>query len=157
MAVKFSSEINSKAFENKLRIFSSGLGNIFKELMETVGKEMVEETKSRTTFTNRTGKLFNAIKFIPTDTGGVLTTRKTLNKPNVWYARMVEKDRNIKPKKAKYLTFKINGEWKKVPSVNVKGRPFMTPVFEDYFGSENGRGYKALAAALQQKMENYLS
>jgi hypothetical protein len=157
MSVKFSANINSKSFEGKLKIFASSLGGIFKELMETVGKEMVAETKSRTTFTNRTGKLFNSINFIPTDTGGVLTTRKTLNKPNVWYSRMVEQDRNIKPKKAKYLTFKINGEWKKVPSVHVKGRPFMTPVYETYFEDENGKGYKALADALQQKMENYLS
>jgi hypothetical protein len=157
MAVKFSADINSKAFESKLRIFSSGLGNIFKELMETVGKEMVAETKSRTTFTNRTGKLFNSINFIPTTTGGVLTTRKTLNKSNVWYARMVEKDRNIKPKKAKYLTFKINGEWKKVPSVHVKGRPFMTPTFNDFWEGSNAKGYKALADALQKKLESYLS
>jgi hypothetical protein len=156
MAVKFSADLNTKSFENKLKIFSSSLGGIFKELMETVGKEMVAETKSRTTFTNRTGKLFNAINFIPTDTGGVLTTRKNLNKSNVWYSRMVEKDRNIKPKKAKYLTFKINGEWKKVPSVHVKGRPFMTPTFNDFWEGPNAKGYKALADALQKKMENYL-
>jgi hypothetical protein len=157
MAVKFSADINSKQFESKLKIFSSSLGGIFKELMKEVGQKMVTETKSRTTFTNRTGKLFNAINFIPTDTGGVLTTRKTLNKSNVWYARMVEKDRNIKPKKGKYLTFKINGEWKKVPSVHVRGRPFMTPVFEDYWEGTNSKGYQALASALHKKMENYLS
>jgi hypothetical protein len=157
MAIKFSADINSKSFEGKLKIFASSLGGIFKELMETVGKEMVEETKSRATFTNRTGKLFNSINFIPTNTGGILTTRKTLNKSNVWYARMVEKDRNIKPKKAKYLTFKINGEWKKVLSVHARGRPFMTPVYETYFEDENGKGYKALASALQKKMESYLS
>jgi hypothetical protein len=157
MAVKFSADLNSKAFETKLKIFSSSLGGIFKELMETVGKEMVADTKSRTTFTNRTGKLFNSINFISTDTGGILTTRKTLNKSNVWYARMVEKDRNIKPKNAKYLTFKINGEWKKVSSVHVRGRPFMTPTFNEYWEGANSKGYKALADALQKKMEDYLS
>jgi hypothetical protein len=158
MSVKFSVDINSKSFENKLKLFSSSLGGIFKELMASVGQEMVAETKSRTTFTNRTGRLFNSINFIPTETGGVLTTRKTLNKSNVWYARMVEKDRYIKPKKAKYLTFKINGEWKKVSSVHVRGRPFMTPVYNEYFGNgNNAKGYKALADALQKKMESYLS
>jgi lysophospholipase L1-like esterase len=157
MAVKFSADLNTKSFENKLKIFSSSLGGIFKELMETVGKEMVEETKGRTTFANRTGKLFNAINFISTDTGGILTTRKTLNKSNVWYARMVEKDRNIKPKKAKYLTFKINGEWKKVSSIRVRGRPFMTPVFDEYWEGPNAKGYKALADALQKKLEDVLN
>jgi hypothetical protein len=154
--IKFKAELETKKFENQLKIFASSLGGILKELMAVVGKEMVEETKSRTTFTNRTGKLFNAINFIPTDDGGVLTTRKTLNKTNVFYARMVEKDRNIKPKKSKYLVFKINGEWKKVSSVNVRGRPFMTPVYEEYWDGENAKGYKALAEALQKKMENYL-
>jgi hypothetical protein len=155
--IKFKAELQSKNFESKLRLFSSSLGGIFRELMASVGKEMVTETKSRTTFTNRTGKLFNSINFIPTDDGGVLTTRKTLNKSNVYYARMVEKDRNIKAKKGKYLTFKINGEWKKVPSVNVRGRPFMTPVFEEYWEGTNSKGYKALADALSKKMENYLN
>jgi hypothetical protein len=155
--IKIQSDLDSKYFENKLKIFASSLGGIFKELMTTVGKEMVAETKSRTTFTNRTGKLFNSINFIATNDGGVLTTRKNLNKSNVYYSRMVEKDRNIKPKKGKYLTFKINGEWKKVPSVRVRGRPFMTPVFEEYWEGTNSKGYKALVDALSKKMENYLN
>lgn len=154
--VKFQADLDSKNFESKLRLFSSGLGGIFKELMAAVGKEMVAETKSRTTFTNRTGKLFNSINFIPTDTGGVLTTKKNLNKSNVFYSRIVEKDRDIKPKKGKYLTFKINGEWKKVSSVHVRGRPFMTPVFEEYWENQNAKGYKVLSDALQKKMNEYL-
>jgi hypothetical protein len=154
--MKFQSDLNSKNFENKLKIFASSLGGIFKELMATVGKEMVAESKSRATFTNRTGKLFNSINFIATNDGGILTTRKN-NKSNVYYARMIEKDRYIKPKKAKYLTFKINGQWKKVSSVRVRGRPFMTPVFNEYWEGTNSKGYKALSEALQQKMESYLN
>jgi hypothetical protein len=156
MPVFFKTDFDTKDFENKLKIFSSSLGGIFKELMTSVGKEMVTETKSRASFTNRTGKLFNAINFISTDEGGVLTTRKTLNKSNVYYARFVEKERNIKPKKGKYLTFKINGQWRKVTSVHIKGRPFMTPVFEDFWETENSKGYKALADALQKKMSDFL-
>jgi hypothetical protein len=154
--VKFRADLDSKNFENKLRIFSSSLGGIFKDLMKSVGQEMVADTKSRTTFNNRTGKLFNAINFIPTDNGGVLTTRKNLNKSNVHYARFVEKGADIKAKKGKYLTFKINGEWKKVPSVKVRPRPFMTPVFEEYWEGENAKGYKALSNALQKKMNEFL-
>jgi hypothetical protein len=152
--MKFETQYQSNNFENKLRLFSSSLGGILKELMQSVGQEMVAE--SRSNVPRRTGKLFNSINFIATNDGGILTTRKNLNKSNVYYARMVEKDRNIKPKKAKYLTFKINGEWKKVSSVHVRGRPFMTPVFNDYFEGANSKGYKALADALQRKMENYL-
>jgi hypothetical protein len=156
MPVIFKSNFDSRNFESKLKIFASSLGGIFKELMKEVGNEMVSETKSRTSFTNRTGKLFNSINFISTDTDGILTTRKTLNKPNVFYARFVESERNIKPKKAKYLTFKINGEWKKVSSVHIRARQFMTPVYKEYFENENGKGYQSLASALKKKMEEYL-
>jgi hypothetical protein len=154
--VKFSADLNSKNFENKLRIFSSSLGGIFKELMKSVGEKMVSEAKGLAP--SRTGRLRNNINFlINNDTEFVFTTRKSLNKSNVWYARMVEKNRTIKPKKAKYLTFKINGEWKKVSSVNVRGQPFMTPVYESFFGNENDKGYQELARALQKKMEEYLN
>jgi hypothetical protein len=125
--------------------------------MATVGKEMVAESRGRATFHNRTGKLLNSINFIATNDGGVLTTRKNLNKSNVYYARFVEKGANIKAKKAKYLTFKINGEWKKVASVQTRPRPFMTPVFDEYWEGENSKGYRALSEALKQKMESYLS
>jgi hypothetical protein len=153
---KIQTELETDNFEGKLRMFASSLGGILKELMKAVGKEMVTETKSRTAFANRTGKLFNSINFIATNDGGVLTTRKTLNKTNVFYARFVEKDRTIRPKKAKYLTFKINGQWKKVSSVRVTGRPFMTPVFDEYWEDGKSKGYQALAAALKKKMEDYL-
>jgi hypothetical protein len=156
MAIKFTADLDSKNFENKLRIFSSSLGGIFKELMAEVGKEMVSDTKARATFTSRTGKLFNAINFIPTDNGGVLTTRKNLTRPNVYYARFVEGGADIKAKKGKYLTFKINGEWKKVPSVKIRPRPFMEPVFEEFFENNNSKGYKELAIALQKKMNEVL-
>jgi hypothetical protein len=155
--VKFEVDLNSKNFENKLKIFSSSLGGIFKELMKSVGQEMVADTKARTTFHNRTGKLFNAINFIATDNGGILTTRKTLGKPNVFYARFVEGGADIKAKKGKYLTFKINGEWKKVPSVKIRPRPFMKPTFNEYWEGENANGYRVLQDALQKKMEDYLS
>jgi hypothetical protein len=156
MMVKFEISLDSKKFENELRIFSSSLGGIFKELMASVGKEMAAEARSRARFQNRSGKLFNSINFIATDDGGVLTTRKSLNKPNVFYARFVEGGANIKAKRVKYLTFKINGEWKKVQSVNVRPRPFMVPTMEDFFGSQNSKGYQLLKEALNKKMEEYL-
>jgi hypothetical protein len=157
MSVKFQADLDSKNFENQLKIFSSSLGGIFKELMAEVGKEMVADTKARVTFQNRTGKLFNAINFISTDNGGILTTRKNLNKSNVRYARYVESERYIKAKKGKYITFKIDGQWKKVESVRIKARPFMKPTFEEFWEGNNGKGYKALQDALQKKMEGYLS
>jgi hypothetical protein len=165
--IKFEADLQSRRFENQLRIFSSTLGGILKELMAETGKEMAAETKSKAAgaFTSRTGNLVRAVNFIPTDQGVVLTTRKTLRKPNIWYANIVENGANVKatgrkPRKRKgdekYLIFKINGEWKKVSSVRVRPRPFMTPVFNEYWEGENAKGYRLLANALQKKMEEYL-
>jgi len=156
--MNLSTTIETKDLENKLRIFSTGLGDIFTELLETVGKEMVNEVKSRVMFQNRTGRLFNSINFIldKENNKGILTTRKSLNKSNAWYANIIEHGANIKPKNKEYLMFKINGEWKKVKSVNVKPRPFMKDVFYDYFGN-NGKGYKVLADELIKKIDRELN
>jgi hypothetical protein len=153
MPIKFSGELDSRHFENKLRVFASGLGNVFKELMSEVGKKMVAEAQTRAP--NRTGRLARSINFIATENGGVFTTRKNLNRSNVWYSNIVEHGTNVRAKKKKYLVFKVNGEWKKVESVGAKPRPFMKPVFDDYFG-ENGKGYRLLAEALERKMESGL-
>jgi hypothetical protein len=156
MMVKFETSLDSKNFENELKLFSSSLGGIFRELMASVGKEMVAEARSRATFSNRTGKLFDSINFISTDEGGVLTTRKTLKKKNVYYARFVERGADIRAKKSKYLTFKIGDKWVRVQSVRLRPRPFMGPTMEDYFGGSGDRGYQLLKDALSKKMEEYL-
>jgi hypothetical protein len=156
MPVKFQADFDSKNLENKLRIFSAGLGGIFKELMAEAGKEMVAGARARASFTNRTGRLSRNITFISTSSGGVFTTRKN-NKSNAFYSLFIEKGANIKPRKEKYLVFKIDGEWKKVKSVRLRPRPFMGPVFDEYWEGENAKGYKALADALRKKMEEALS
>jgi hypothetical protein len=154
--MELNASIDTKQFEDKLKIFSSGLGNIFNELLNEVGHEMTTEAKSNAPV--RTGKLQKGINFIfdKKDNLGALTTRKNISKSNVWYSNIVEHGANIKPKNKEYLMFKINGEWKKVKSVNVRPRPFMKPVWEDYFGSNSSKGYTALANALEKKMNEEL-
>jgi hypothetical protein len=160
MPVIFDAGLRSKEFEGKLRIFSSSLGGIFKELMAATGREMVAEARSRAgaAFTSRTGNLLRHIKFIVTDTGGVLTTRDSLKKykSSAYYSLFVEKGANIKPRNKKYLRFKINGEWKRVESVKLKPRPFMGPVFDEYWDGEHSKGYRALADALRRKLNEEL-
>jgi hypothetical protein len=136
---------------NKLKIFSSGLGNVFNELMESVGDKMVSEAKSNAPV--RTGKLKNAINFQRTnDSAWALTTRKNKLKKNIYYARFVEGGADIKPRKTKYLTFKINGAWRRVEHVRLRKQPFMENVYNEYFGSESSKGYKELANALEKRM-----
>jgi hypothetical protein len=152
--------IETNDLEKKLGVLSSGLGNIFNELLKDVGKEMSDEARSRASgaFSNRTGKLKSNINFILTkDNILALTTRKSLNKSNIWYAKFVEFGAKKKKKNKKYLTFKINGEWKKVESVRIRPRPFMYPTFEDYWGSNSSKGMQKLQEALLNRIEKELS
>jgi len=147
--------LDTSNFENKLKIFSSGLGNIFKELLNNVGGKMTAEAK--TNAPRNKGRLQSSINFLfYDDNKGALTTKKKINKSNVWYSNIREHGANITAKKSDYLTFKINGEWKKVKSVKTKAQPFAKPVWNDYFGSESSKGYQELANALIAKMEREL-
>jgi len=150
--------LDTNSFENKLRIFSSGLGNIFQDLLKTVGDKMTGEAKIKAPV--NTGKLKNNIKFLLNKKDiieSVFTTRKSMNKSNVWYSNIREHGANITAKKSDYLMFKIDGEWKKVKSVKTPAQPFMKPVFNDYFGSDSSKGYQELASALLRKMNEDLS
>ncbi|MDR0720520.1 MAG: hypothetical protein LBF78_12855 [Treponema sp.] len=170
--IKFEADMNMRRFQNGLRSFAAMLisSKEFRELIEPIGRDMVAEARGRASFTNRTGNLFRHIKFIPTGTGGVFTTRKSLAKNyqsrGAWYAAPVEKGADIKatgkrrtkttvPGNLKYLIFRINGEWKKVPSVRTRPRPFMGPVYEDYWEGPNAKGYKALSEVLRKKADEH--
>jgi hypothetical protein len=172
--IKFEANINSNRFENNLRLFAAMLIGTeqLKEFMTPIGQDMVAEARSRVP--QKTGNLFKHIKFIPTDTGGALTTRNSLAKSykarGVKYAAPVESGADIKAtgkrrnhgerkqiqNNLKYLVFKIDGEWKKVPSVQTRPRPFLRPVFEEFWFGPNPRGYKALSDALIKKADEAL-
>ena len=152
-----SAQLDTKSFEEKLKIFSSSLGNIFEDLLKQVGNKMTEEAKNNAPV--NTGNLRNNINFILNKNDiieSALTTRKKLGNTNVWYSNIREHGANITAKKSEYLMFKIDGEWKKVKSVRTPAQPFMKPVFEEYFGNGSSKGYTELANALMERMNNEL-
>jgi hypothetical protein len=72
MSVKFEMDLRTKQLEDNLRLLVSGFGGFIKESMIEIGREMVSEARSRAgaSFNSYTGRLLDAIKFIPTDHGG---------------------------------------------------------------------------------------
>jgi len=149
--------LDTNNFSEKIKIFSSGLGNLFQDLLKKVGDKMTSEAKANAPV--NTGKLKDSIKFLINKKDiieSALTTKKTLNKSNVWYSNIREHGANITAKKSEYLIFKVNGEWKKVKSVKTPAQPFAKNVFNDYFGNDNSKGYQELASALLEKMESEL-
>jgi hypothetical protein len=89
---------------------------------------------------------------------GVFTTRDSLNKykSKTFYSLFIEKGADIKPKTKKTLTFMLNGRWIRLSSARIRPRPFMGPVFDEYWEGETAKGYKMLADALRKKAEGYL-
>jgi len=160
--------LDTNNFAEKIKIFSSGLGNIFQDLLKTVGDKMTAEARANAPV--NTGNLKKNIKFLINKKDiieSALTTKKSLNKSNVWYSNIREHGANIeytgksknhinnpnKIKNGEYLMFKINGEWKKVKSVKTPAQPFAKNVFNDYFGSDTSKGYEEIANALLEKIE----
>jgi hypothetical protein len=109
--------------------------------------------KGRAAFTSRSGRLIRSITYWAfSDWAGAITTKQKLGTNSGWYSRMVEEGHTSQVKdNDKYLTFKINGEWKKVKSVRVAPRPFMKPPFNEYWVKNDGAKATAIIKGLLQK------
>jgi hypothetical protein len=103
----------------------------------------------------RTGKLKRSIdKYAFNDWGVQLTTRRKKEGRSGWYGSFIEKGATRTARNAKYLTFKINGEWKKVASTTSPPKPFLRPVFDDYFIANNGaKARKIMDEKLQKELD----
>lgn len=70
-----------------------------------------------------------------------------------YYAKFLEFSAEIHAKKGKYLTFKINGEWKKVESVSLPAKPFLGPAVKSTWESTEAKTIQE--KVLQQCLDNY--
>jgi hypothetical protein len=152
MSVKFEIDFKSKEFEFNLRLLSLSIGDIAKETIKNIGRDMVAEARSRAraAFISRTGKLIRHIKFIPTDSGGAFTTRKTLKeyKSDAFYSLFIEKGTDMRLRRRK------RGKGRKVISTGmIRPRPFMGPVYDEYWNGPSSKGWEAIQRALQNKMD----
>ena len=70
-----------------------------------------------------------------------------------YYAKFLEFGANIQAKKEKYLTFKVNGEWKKVKSVSLPAKPFLGPAVQEVWNSDEAK--KIQEQVLQKTLDAY--
>ena len=146
---------DSKNLENKLKLFSSGLGSFYASVMRDVGDRMAGEARNRAP--NDSGKLRDSISFLMRGRTSALSTREQFGSDSVRYAWAVERGAFVRPKDGnEYMTFKINGQWVRLRSFRTKARPFMTPVFNSYWRGGNAKGYREMADALQRRMREEL-
>ena len=120
---------DSKKFENKLAIFSAGLGSFYASLMRDVGDRIADEARNRAP--SDTGKLRDSIGFLMRGRFAALTTRERFGKNTVPYAWAVHNNRFNK-------------------------QPFALPVWRGWWGGKNAKGYREMAEALQRKMREEL-
>ena len=151
LLVKF----DHKEFDKLVEKFEGKMPKIIKRLMAAVFSNLRKDTRKRgrTAFTSRSGKLIRSINYWAfSDWSGAITTKQKASSNSGWYSRMLEEGHTSQVKdEEKYLTFKVNGEWKKVKSVRVSPRPFMKPSFNEYWVVNGGAKAKAIINGLLQK------
>jgi hypothetical protein len=69
------------------------------------------------------------------------------------HAAVQEKGAAINPKNGKYLTYRINGEWRKSRGVTIPARPFLQPAVNEIYNS--GKAKEIMQAALQKALDKY--
>lgn len=70
-----------------------------------------------------------------------------------YYAKFLEFGSSIEAKKEKYLTFKVNGEWKKVKSVSLPAKPFLGIAVKEVWNSDEAK--KIQMQVLQKVLDSY--
>ena len=179
MTISF--DLEFKALKEKLEHFEQEMPKtIVKKMMTAAFSKMRQEARNIAPV--KTGRLKSSINYWAfKDWSGSLTSwpkSKKGGKNTGFHASFIEdgvqrnqakadgtKDIRFINKKGtpviyenKYMTFKINGEWKKVSAVNSRPkRPFMRPTFDRYFGGNAELGIKLMDQKLQQEMNRILN
>lgn len=126
--LKFTLELNaaSKALLEKDKIafragMRKGLIDAMYFLEAAVKKSFGTSGKPKV----RTGALRRSIQ------GRVVNNTEGRIGSNLIYAPVMEFGALIKARRAKYLTFKVDGQWRKVKQVTIPARPFFYPTIEE--------------------------
>ncbi len=162
--------IDSKEVENAIKDTKLKLPNILVRLQKKVNQQVIKSAKARfksqfnvnnhnkytltnASATNNAGKNAQPIlkSFKNVKSRKYEATTWILN--NSYYANWLEKGVTINAKKSKYLTFKVNGEWKKVKSVTIPPRPFLEPAGDEYW--QTSKNIPIQEKELQRILQKY--
>ena len=94
------------------------------ELSALIGEDQVRRNLSGTVLNYRTGALRGSLRTVATSNG----FKTTVGSERVVYARIHEFGGQIRPKRARYLRFKLpEGQWISTKLVNMPARPYLRP------------------------------
>jgi hypothetical protein len=133
LKIAFNFDSKLKELETTLADFKGEYKKIAKAAFREVMMAMRKEVQQKMRANKKTGKSMRALNYYAFADGGMLFTTR-------YVTRFHEQETNkyITAKKDKYLTFKINGQWKKVKSVYVSAngnRKYMTDTFMSFISS----------------------
>jgi hypothetical protein len=152
-------EFDCKEFEKQVASIRGKIPKIAKKMIAAVFGPMRSEVRKRVSsmFNKRTGRLRSSINYFAFDDwSGAITTKQKARGNSAWHASFLENGAVINAQDGKHLTFKVNGEWKKVKSVVLPPRPFMKPVFESYFGGGGEKAKSLMDKKLQSEIEKLM-
>ena len=165
--IDFNIDIDSieKALENT----TLKMDSIIIKMQKSVNKEVIKsakkrfrslfDTKNHNYYTLTNANAENASKKNAKPILNNFKTTKAKEKRSTWilnnsyYAGFLEKGAHIEAKKAKYLVFKINGEWKRVKSSTIPARPFIAPAVAEWW--QSSKSVEKQEAVLQKELEKF--
>lgn len=109
---------------NKLLGISDGIKSGLQQAMLYAESEAKQSFGQSGNLKSRSGRLRSSITSGVNGSTGWLTS-------NLPYAAIHEYGGEIKPKKAKFLKFMIQGQWRSVKKVIIPARPFLNPAINN--------------------------
>jgi hypothetical protein len=143
-------KLDASELEKRLEDHKVNNGRIAKKMMTRVFAEMRKQIQSRmlsgAVLKRRTGGLKFSINYwaFPDMTGSIFSRSLTATYHE-------DGPTHILPKNHKYLTFKVNGEWKKMERVTLPKREFIRPVFELWM--QSGMADRLMERTLQEELD----
>lgn len=92
-----------------------------------VGLAQMRKRLSGRVLQRDSGALFRTARTDTESTGNVLWIKFQAGSRTVPYAAIHEFGGTIRPKKGRYLKFRVNGEWRQVTQVRMPKRPYVRP------------------------------
>jgi hypothetical protein len=150
--------VDSKEVEEKLKGTTLRMPSIAKKMMHAANRIVKKQAvaNARSLYTKRNskpdGRSFLRIGAFK-DTASKTQDFTSFVSSRRFYTRFLEKGAEIKPRKGRYLHFKINGEWKTVSSVTIPAKPFLGPAVTAVWESE--QSLQAMNTELQRQLTLY--
>lgn len=124
-------DLDAEDFFKGLDLVKKDMNKIARRMMSKVSGAIRKDVRDKNlkggVLKKQEGLLLKSIKYkAKTDFTATISSGTS-------YSSTHEMGKSILPKNKKYLTFQVDGEWKKVRNINIPQRQFLWPVIDEYF------------------------